>query len=226
MSWNVCGLGKTEKRRIVRRVVLSQKPIVLFLQESKLGVFDSKTIREIEGVLLTRGVGVEAVCRARGLITLWNEEMFTATYYVSNRWCIVLAVVLNKLNKPVVLCNVYASNLESEQKELKLGVFDTKTIREIGGVLLTHGVGVEAVGRAKGLITLWNEEMFTVADCVSNRWCIMLAVVLNRLNKPVVLCNVHASNLESERKELWDTYSSPFLSRGALEGTSIPFFMR
>lgn len=60
MSWNVRGLGKEEKMRNVRSSVLAQKPVVLFIRESKLCVFDNRIIRSIGGDLLTRGVGVEA----------------------------------------------------------------------------------------------------------------------------------------------------------------------
>ncbi|KAK3188051.1 hypothetical protein Dsin_027612 [Dipteronia sinensis] len=39
MSWNVRGLGKAEKRRKVKSFVLSHKPGILFIQESKLNIF-------------------------------------------------------------------------------------------------------------------------------------------------------------------------------------------
>ncbi|KAK3226022.1 hypothetical protein Dsin_005884 [Dipteronia sinensis] len=118
MSWNVRCLGKAEKRRKVRDVVLSQNPAILFIQESKLDVFDSRVIRNLGGVVLTRGVGVEAVGSAGGLITMWNEDLVSIKDCISNKWCIILVVVLKKLDKDVVLCNVNASNLESERREL------------------------------------------------------------------------------------------------------------
>ncbi|KAK3229325.1 hypothetical protein Dsin_001206 [Dipteronia sinensis] len=118
MSWNVRGLGKEVKKRKVRSVVLSQKPMVLFIQESKLNVFDRNIIRSIGGYLLSRGVGVEAIGSAGGLITLWNESLFTPTDCILNRWCIVLVGKLLKQDKQVAFCNVYAPTIESERKEL------------------------------------------------------------------------------------------------------------
>ncbi|KAK0595713.1 hypothetical protein LWI29_009285 [Acer saccharum] len=60
-SWNVRGLGHEVKRRKVKRAVLSFKPAVLFIQETKKDTFDRNLIRSIGGNLLSKGVGVEAV---------------------------------------------------------------------------------------------------------------------------------------------------------------------
>ncbi|KAK2651474.1 hypothetical protein Ddye_011330 [Dipteronia dyeriana] len=77
MSWNVCGLGKLAKRRKVKSVVLTHKPLVLFLQESKLGTLDNKTFRDIGGCQLSRGIGVAADGSAGVIdIPLW-EMSFT-----------------------------------------------------------------------------------------------------------------------------------------------------
>ncbi|KAI9197737.1 hypothetical protein LWI28_003456 [Acer negundo] len=54
------GLGKAVKRRKVRREVSQIRPEVLFVQESKLVVFDNGVIRDIGGDLLSKGVGVDA----------------------------------------------------------------------------------------------------------------------------------------------------------------------
>ena len=118
MTWNLRGLRKAEKRRMVKKVVLSQNPAVLFVQESKLCVFDSHITRSIGGTILTRGIGVDAVGSAGGLFTLWNEDSVTIKGYISNQWCIILVGILNKIGEEVVLCNVYASNSENEIREL------------------------------------------------------------------------------------------------------------
>lgn len=77
-------------------------------------------------------------------------------------------------------------------------------IRSLGGSRLTKGVGVDAEGALGGLITLWDEDSFQVEDCIMNNRCIIVAGVLLKLNKCIVLCNVHASSLENERKDLWE----------------------
>ena len=70
LSWNVRGLGSGVKRRMVKGVVLRLKPEVLFIQESKLKVFDSRVIQVVGGQWLSRGVGVEAVGASGGLLVL------------------------------------------------------------------------------------------------------------------------------------------------------------
>ena len=75
-------------------------------------------------------------------------------------------------------------------QESKLAVFDGKVVRDIGGNLLSRGVGVEAEGLAGGLITLWKEDFFSVSHCIPNKWCIVLVGRLRNIDKEVVLCNV------------------------------------
>lgn len=96
LSWNVRGLGKLEKRHRVKKVVLSQKLAVFFIQESKLGSVDSRIIKGLRGVVLTRGISVEAEGSIGGLLTLWNEELVTIKDYIPCKWCIILVGVLNK----------------------------------------------------------------------------------------------------------------------------------
>ncbi|KAK3189920.1 hypothetical protein Dsin_029481 [Dipteronia sinensis] len=118
LSWNARGLGRLEKRRVVRSWVTNFKPVLLFIQESKLAVFDSVVIRSLGWTTLSRGMGVEAVGSAGGLISLWNEDLFCGKACTSNSRCIILVGELMELKKMVVVCNIYAANTESGRKEL------------------------------------------------------------------------------------------------------------
>ncbi|KAI9157697.1 hypothetical protein LWI28_026469 [Acer negundo] len=75
------GLGKRKKMRIVFRT----KPNFLFIQESKLKVFDSSVIRSLSGSWLTRGVGVDAIGASGGIISLWNDDAFKVDACVFNK---------------------------------------------------------------------------------------------------------------------------------------------
>ena len=77
------------------------------------------------------------------------------------------------------------------------------------------------VGSAGGLIMLWNEELVSIKDCISCKWCIILVVVLNKSNQDLVMCNVYAPNSERERRDLWDyilnvqlSYNCPWVLGG------------
>ncbi|KAK3199332.1 hypothetical protein Dsin_022747 [Dipteronia sinensis] len=67
-----------------------------------------------------------------------------------------------------------------------------------------RGIGVEAEGASGGLISLWNNELFSVKACVSNKRCIILQREILELKKLVVFCNVYAVTVESERRQLWE----------------------
>ncbi|KAK3219607.1 hypothetical protein Dsin_013577 [Dipteronia sinensis] len=92
--------------------------MMLFIQETRLNMFDSRTIVSLGGLLLTKGVGVDSVGSVGGLLTLWNENLFKAHSCISNKMCIIVAGELINAKKEVVLYNVYASNNEMERRPL------------------------------------------------------------------------------------------------------------
>ena len=116
LSWNIRGLGRREKRRVVKNLVLKFKPMLLFLQETKLGFFDSSLIRSLGGGWLARGVGVEAEGASGGLISLWNEDSFTVSDCISNKSCIILVGRMKGFDKDLAFCNIYAANDERDRK--------------------------------------------------------------------------------------------------------------
>ncbi|KAK2634788.1 hypothetical protein Ddye_029580 [Dipteronia dyeriana] len=118
LSWNVRGVGMEEKRRMASCVLQSQKSIIFCIQESKLSVCNNRIFRGLGGGLLNSGVAVDTEGSTGGLLSLWNEDLFIVNDCISNKWCLILAGVLNKNDKEVIFCNIYASNLESEKCEL------------------------------------------------------------------------------------------------------------
>ena len=97
ISCNVRGLGMTDKRRVVRDLVKKFKPVVLFLQETKLSSFNNSIVNSIGGGWLTKGIGVEAEGSAGGIITLWNEDLFSANACINNSRCIAVSGELVQL---------------------------------------------------------------------------------------------------------------------------------
>ncbi|KAK3217753.1 hypothetical protein Dsin_011723 [Dipteronia sinensis] len=89
-------------------------------------------------------------------------------------------------------------------QETKLESYDSKLLRSLGGAVLSRRLYVEAEGASRGLVTLWNEEVFSVKACVSNKRCISLLGEILKFNKDVVFCNVYAPSVERERRELWE----------------------
>ncbi|KAK3197938.1 hypothetical protein Dsin_021353 [Dipteronia sinensis] len=118
MSWNIRGLGRVEKIRVVRNLVSIHRPTFLFIQESKLNSFNSKVFSSIGGSWLFRGMGVASVGATGGLISMWNDELFVVKACITNNCCIIIAGELVKLDKNVVFCNVYAPNIKSKRVKL------------------------------------------------------------------------------------------------------------
>ncbi|KAI9182445.1 hypothetical protein LWI28_025431 [Acer negundo] len=78
LSWNVRGLGCSEKKRIVRFQVEKHKPIFLFIRESKLANTENGLVRTLGRTLLSRAMVVDAEGLAGGLIT--RDPRFSKDY--------------------------------------------------------------------------------------------------------------------------------------------------
>lgn len=115
---NVKGLGRREKRRVVKSLVFKHKPMLVFLQETKLSSFDSSILFSIGGSWLGREVGVDAVGVAGGLISMWNKDQFNVTDCITNSRCIIITGELIDKKEMMVFFNVYAANVECERLEL------------------------------------------------------------------------------------------------------------
>ncbi|KAK2638138.1 hypothetical protein Ddye_025933 [Dipteronia dyeriana] len=108
------------------------------------------------------------------------------------------------IEKGVALTVINGVDAGKRGEETKLNYFDSRIVKYLGGALLTKGIGVEATGSTGGLITLWDEEVFQVRDCISNDRCIIISGVLIKLRKKVIFCNVYATNQVSGSMELWN----------------------
>ncbi|KAK3212215.1 hypothetical protein Dsin_016921 [Dipteronia sinensis] len=118
ISWNVRGLGRTEKRRAVCKLVKKLKPSFLLLQELKVSSVDYRLIMLLGGGILTKGMKIDGVRSSGGLISMWNEEAFSIKACVNTDICSILLGELANVKKEVVICNVYASNVDVERVEL------------------------------------------------------------------------------------------------------------
>ncbi|KAK3224468.1 hypothetical protein Dsin_011493 [Dipteronia sinensis] len=126
LSWNIRGLGSMEKRRAIRNMVLCHKPVFLFIQETKQGYLNTKVVKSLGGSLLTKGVGVEAIGKAGGLVSLWNTELFNCKACISNERCIILMGELTNLKQDAVFYNVYAPNFEADRVKLWEFIVETQ----------------------------------------------------------------------------------------------------
>ncbi|KAK2648769.1 hypothetical protein Ddye_016258 [Dipteronia dyeriana] len=112
---------------MVRSLVEKHKHVFLFFQESELTSFDNRPVRSLKGSLLNRSMSVNTDGKARGLISLWNEDLFTCKVCITGKRYIILAGELVILKKEAAFYNIYASNEERERKQLWDFLYTTQT---------------------------------------------------------------------------------------------------
>ncbi|KAK0598705.1 hypothetical protein LWI29_037213 [Acer saccharum] len=71
-------------------MVLNHRAMVLFLQETKLKSFDSRTVCSLGGSILNKGIGVAAIGLSGGLLSLWDDNFFEVTDCISNNHSIMI----------------------------------------------------------------------------------------------------------------------------------------
>ena len=108
--WNVRGLGKSEKKRVVRRLLSKRRCDMVFIQESKLEVVNSKIWHFLGGYDSFTGEYASSVRAAGGLIILWDEKFFRVeNKLVSNRYILLIGEI-NSKNFKCRFGNIYAPN--------------------------------------------------------------------------------------------------------------------
>ncbi|XP_039043460.1 uncharacterized protein LOC120182600, partial [Hibiscus syriacus] len=117
ITWNIRGLGKSEKIRAVSRLVLIEKPAILLLQESKLNVCRSGLTRKLGGNLLRGSCFVPADGSAGGLICLWNENDFEVSAQINSGRFMALSGKFKMSNFECVIINVYGPSVEADKEE-------------------------------------------------------------------------------------------------------------
>ena len=72
LSWNVCGLGSSSKRKAISRYIKDFNVIVCFIIETKLSCSDSLVYSLWHGQNI-KWFSIEAQGRSSGLLAMWDE---------------------------------------------------------------------------------------------------------------------------------------------------------
>lgn len=72
ISWNVWGLGGFEKRREICQLVREKNPSILYLQETKLSVFDGSVCESIWSDINVDFWFQPSMGASGGLVTMWD----------------------------------------------------------------------------------------------------------------------------------------------------------
>lgn len=111
------GLGREEKRKVVRNAIDQSKPDVIFLQETKLNEGRECALREW---MRARRLGMEsvpAIVAAGGLAVLFKKDVFSCIDVVRGDTFILLHLRIQQNQEDVMVCNVYGPH-ERRGREL------------------------------------------------------------------------------------------------------------
>ena len=90
ISWNIRGLGRSEKKRTVTRLCLKEKLSMALIQESKLQKVHLRTIQFLSSKGSFQGAWVGSNGAVGGLVSLWDENFFSLESKVVNQRYILL----------------------------------------------------------------------------------------------------------------------------------------
>ncbi|XP_028121762.1 uncharacterized protein LOC114318984 [Camellia sinensis] len=109
MSWNVRGLGRSDKRSRVKLLINKREVDVLLLQETKRSNIDEAFSRSIWPWEKMEFMAVDSDGSARGLLSIWNPNVFLLSDCYCNRNFLLLSST-STVSFECVFVNIYAPN--------------------------------------------------------------------------------------------------------------------
>jgi exonuclease III len=109
MSWNVRGLGDSDKCVLVRDAIVSSSPAIACLQETKLSdVTVFKAASFLPSSLASNFLHIPAAGTRGGILTAWNENSLQLNSYIIRRHALTCCFTLLAVNVVIHITNVYA----------------------------------------------------------------------------------------------------------------------
>ncbi|KAL7247789.1 hypothetical protein ACSBR2_002659 [Camellia fascicularis] len=109
MSWNIKGLGRSEKRRKIRNIVQQRMVDVLFLQETKKTGVSEELVKSVWPYDDMKYMSIDVDGLSGGILCVWKSSVFSLAKCCSTRNFIILSgTILPCFN--CVFINVYAPN--------------------------------------------------------------------------------------------------------------------
>jgi len=118
ISWNVRGLEVPSKRHAIQLNLTPHHVDILLLQESKLLDPSPSQIREIGGPYLTGWAHSNSIGSKGGLITLWNESVWSHYRTISHNSALHVSLCHLQTNTIYFFSNIYGSQDAREREVL------------------------------------------------------------------------------------------------------------
>lgn len=108
LSWNVQGLGESDKCDRVRAAVASANPCIVCLQESKLACLDAPKLASFLPSHLSAFSAKNADGSRGGVITAWDPCLFALVSSTSSRFSHTVTLRSTTTDLSFMVTNVYA----------------------------------------------------------------------------------------------------------------------
>ncbi|GMI95558.1 hypothetical protein HRI_003225100 [Hibiscus trionum] len=168
--WNIRGLGKAKKARAVRRLMTLKKPLMLFLQETKLSYFNLSILRKIGCKNNFDSLVSTSSGSSCGLITIWDLSSFEVSYnHIDRRFITIIGKF--KVNQfECGLINFYGPSIEEEKGHFFVDLLHFMSNFDvswgIGGDFNAHRCSEEKHGVSLNLPTMDMLRNFIQAACL------------------------------------------------------------
>ena len=107
LSWNVRGLNRIPRKKVVRRLIESQSPDMVFIQETKLSLDGlAKCATFIWPLGSWQGVG--SLNSSGGVACFWDPRKVSPLWWISSRSSISLIATSFENGERCFLSNIYA----------------------------------------------------------------------------------------------------------------------
>ncbi|CAN6270194.1 unnamed protein product [Urochloa humidicola] len=108
MSWNVRGLGQSNKCDLVRDTISITHPHVICLQETKLSSLSCLQARSFLPATLNTFLDLPANGTKGGILTAWNNNNFSLTTYIHRTHSLTTHLTSTSSDYSLFVTNVYA----------------------------------------------------------------------------------------------------------------------
>jgi exonuclease III len=122
ISWNCRGLGSERKKEMVRNLLRSKNPHVLFLQETKMKDYDVLQASTYFWKT-SQGKAVSSKGASGGICTLWNPNIFQQEDWESDSNWLMVSLCHLPSGKLLSFLNIYMPSINKDKEICWLSIF-------------------------------------------------------------------------------------------------------
>jgi exonuclease III len=129
ISWNIRGLNGRSKQKVLRDMIMTEKPDIVMLQETKCSSEDIDRLLPFcwrQG----RAASIDALGTAGGLAVLWNTSEVIMENFFATKWSITADYRCIGSNKPGCLTNVYGPASSRDKQDFLRSLHYTSTLTQ------------------------------------------------------------------------------------------------